>query len=143
MLFLKNILTALYFLDPKQINRYTYIITMNTMTSMSAFLSKNYFCIQCKTGYYHISKHKCNNPCIYCHHIHEDGFDRWVHCADCNRNFRNNICFDKHKQSTKNGNSTCSKHYKCKACDKLINISLHKKEHRCGESYCKTCKDFF
>ena len=110
---------------------------------MPAFLSKNYFCVQCKTGYDHISKHRCNNHCVYCHHIHEDGIEKWMHCTHCNRNFRSSVCFDKHKQSTKSGNSTCSTHYKCKTCNQFINTKLHKKEHRCDESYCKTCKDFF
>jgi len=78
---------------------------------MPAFLSKSYFCVKCKIGYDHLARHKCNNPCDLCHHIHTDEPDSWTYCIDCNRNFKNNTCFAKHKETTQNGNFTCNTHY--------------------------------
>lgn len=115
----------------------------DVITSMAGFLCKNYYCVRCKTGYDHVSKHRCNNPCASCHHVHDDGEENSIHCEDCNRYFRNNHCFDRHKMTTISGKSTCKTHYKCKICSQLINTSMHKKPHKCGESYCRTCRDFF
>lgn len=86
---------------------------------------------------------RCNNPCASCHHVHEDGVETPIHCEDCNRYFRNNHCFDRHKMTTQSGKSTCKTHYKCKICSQLINTNMHNKPHKFRESYCRTCRDFF
>jgi hypothetical protein len=115
----------------------------DVITSMPAFLSKSYFCVKCKTGYDHVARHKCNNPCDLCHHVYADEIESWTYCKDCNRKFKNKTCFVKHKELTKHGNSTCNTHHKCTTCNQLISKQMHKKPHQCGERYCKTCKDFF
>ena len=115
----------------------------DVITSMPAFLSKSYFCAKCKTGYDHVARHKCNNPCDLCHHVHADEIESWTYCKDCNRKFKNKTCFVKHKELIKHGNSTCNTHHKCATCNQLISKQMHKKPHQCGERYCKTCTDLF
>ena len=115
----------------------------DVITSMPAFFSRNYFCVKCKLGYDHKTRHRCNNPCICCHYVHEEGTEDWKSCSDCRRSFRNVICYELHNTMTIEGNSTCRTYYKCKQCDQTINTRLHKKPHHCKEQYCKACKDFF
>ena len=106
-------------------------------------MNKEYFCLQCKRGYDKKEKHKCNNPCNCCLHIHEDGLTNRKHCQDCNRYFKNDICYTLHKKQKASGKSTCKMHYRCIACSQNINNERHRKPHTCGEKYCKICKDFF
>ena len=115
----------------------------DVITTMSGFLNKKYFCLQCKRGYDKKEKHKCNNPCNCCLHIHEDGLTNRKHCQDCNRYFKNDICYTLHKKQKASGKSTCKMHYRSIACSQHINKEMHRKPHTCGEEYCKMCKDFF
>lgn len=87
--------------------------------------------------------HRCNNPCIYCHHIHEFKSEEWIYCKDCHRHLQNGVCFELHKRKSKLGKSTCEKYFKCNKCDQTINMKYHKNQHVSGENYCKVCKDFF
>ena len=115
----------------------------DVITKMPAFLCKNYYCELCKKGYDHKERHKCNNPCYCCKSIHADEGE-WVICNDCNRYFKGDICYDLHKKTTPNGNSTCKQYYRC-TCGQQVNKAMHKKKnsHRCDNIYCKTCKDFY
>ena len=38
----------------------------DVITSMTAFLSRNYYCTKCQKGYDHKENHKCNNKCYAC-----------------------------------------------------------------------------
>lgn len=57
-------------------------------------------------------------------------------------NFLNQECFDLHYRKTEKGKSTCEAYYRCNQCSQLINRSKHKRDHVCGETYCKTCKEY-
>lgn len=115
----------------------------DVITTMPGFLNKHFFCHKCKKGYDHEETHKCNNPCIYCHRIHETVSEAWMYCEDCHRHFQNQTCFGLHKKKSEKGKSTCETYFKCKLCDQVINMRFHKRSHVCGEHYCKICKDFF
>ena len=115
----------------------------DVISRISGFLNRNFFCLKCKNGYDHMETHRCNNPCIYCHHIHEFKSEKWIYCRDCHRHLQNGVCFELHKRQTKLGKSTCEKYFKCNKCDQTINMKYHKNQHVCGENYCKVCKDFF
>ena len=56
---------------------------------MPAFLGRSYFCVKCNSGYQHLSRHHCNDPCTLCHNIHDERDEDWKYCQVCNRNFRN------------------------------------------------------
>ncbi|MEW8544218.1 MAG: hypothetical protein AB2693_11855, partial [Candidatus Thiodiazotropha sp.] len=55
----------------------------DVITSMPAFLCKNYFCVKCQRGYDKKEKHKCNNVCYACRKIHNDHEEEWIQCSDC------------------------------------------------------------
>ena len=115
----------------------------DVITSMPAFLSKNYYCTKCYKGYDHKAKHQCNNVCYACRKVHDVHEDKWLHCVSCNRFFRGQECFDLHITMTSKGNSTCKSIYRCSDCQKTVNRKLSKKTHRCGDVYCGVCKDFY
>ncbi|XP_052090772.1 zinc finger protein 160-like [Mytilus californianus] len=115
----------------------------DVITSMPAFLSRSYYCDTCQKGYQHKEEHRCNNICTSCHKIHEKTEEDWIYCNDCNRHFKGEHCYNLHIRTTSKGHSTCNSYYRCKVCSQTINKNMHKKTHKCGESYCKTCKDFF
>ena len=86
--------------------------------------------------------HACNNACIYCRHIHDAASEEdWVHCQDCNRYLKHSTCFELYRRKTKADKSIREQYFRCTKCDQ-INMRLHKRNHECGEQYCKTCKDF-
>ena len=114
------------------------------ITKMTGFLNRNFFCDKCKKGYDHKHRHACNNPCHFCRKLHpDDESEAWQYCEICNCKFLNQTCFEKHKTKTEHGQSTCEQFYRCRDCNQLINRSKHRKAHLCGETYCKTCKDYY
>jgi hypothetical protein len=57
-------------------------ITVNhydVITSMTAFLSRIYFCTNCYKGYNTKEEHACNNVCHNCRKIHDQTEDDWIH----------------------------------------------------------------
>ena len=116
----------------------------DVITSMAAFLTKNYYCTKCQKGYDHKENHKCNNVCHMCCKIHNDNSDEnWVYCPTCNRYFKGQKCFNLHQQQTAKENSTCKTLIRCGECGSTINTKKHKRKHVCGESFCNVCKDFY
>jgi hypothetical protein len=115
----------------------------DVITSMPAFLNRSYYCHSCHKGYQHREEHRRNNICSSCHKIHEQSEDDWIYCLECNRYFKGTDCYELHRIITNKGISTCNSYYRCKACNQTINKKMHKKKHKCGEVYCKTCKDYF
>ena len=127
----------------KRIYLYFHDNHYDVVTSMPAFLSRNYFCTKFNTGYDHKENHKCNNVCHSCRKVHQKTENVWIHCKDCNRFTQAQECFDLHKRVTKKRNSTCRTLCRCKDCGKTINRRMYNAKHVCGEAYCNTCKDFF
>ncbi|WAQ94828.1 LOW QUALITY PROTEIN: hypothetical protein MAR_007299 [Mya arenaria] len=128
--------------DGKPIYLYSHNEHFDVITTVACFLNRSYFCIQCKKGYSNKEQHACNNPCVYCHRLHEDDTTHWEYCSDCNRYFINTACSAMHKQNHDTGTSTCCLYYKCRECGQAINMRKHKKPYMCNETYCKTCNEF-
>ena len=126
----------------KKIYLYFHDNHYDVITSMPAFLSRNYYCTKCNTGYDHKEDHNCKNICHACRKVHEPSFENWIECDKCHRFFRGQQCFDLHKRATLNGNSICKSVYRCNECGKTVNRKLDK-NHVCGRIYCHTCRDFF
>ena len=114
----------------------------DVITSMSAFLSKVYYCTTCNKGYDHTEDHKCNNVCHACRKVHEVSAEDWIQCESCLRFFRGQLCYELHKKTTAKGNSICKSIYRCTDCGKTVNRKLDK-NHICGRTYCHACQDFF
>ena len=103
------------------------------ITSMTAFLRRNYFCTHCLKGYKNKSAHRCDNTCAACHNegvcIETDK----QQCNDCHRWFVSQDCFDNHLRLR-----TCERLYLCQ-CKQLIH-KRHSSGHRCGYRECTVCK---
>ncbi|CAC5384163.1 unnamed protein product [Mytilus coruscus] len=127
----------------KKIYLYHHNEHCDVITSMPAFLNRSYYCNICQKRYQHKEEHKCNNICTSCHKIHEIVNQEWLYCKDCNRYFQGDVCFQLQAKKTSQGRSTCTSYYRCKECGQSMNRKMHKKEHQCGEVYCKTCKDYY
>ena len=68
----------------KKIYLYLHDDHFDVITSLPAFLGRGYFCHKCQKGYDHKQRHHCNNPCLQCHHIHDDLDKEWIECKSCN-----------------------------------------------------------
>lgn len=115
---------------------------MTIITSMPAFLSRNYCCTKCNTGYDHKERHKCNNLCHACRKIHDEVAAKWLHCNECRQYFKGRKCFELHLATSTSGNSTCSSIYRYSRCDKTVNRKINQ-NHQCGQTYCYTCQYFY
>ena len=114
------------------------------VTSLSAFYQNSYSCVKCLKGYDSKLNHKCQNTCMLCRSddcpstIQQEEFK---HCDKCNRNFKDDQCFQNHIDT-----NVCSKYFKCKHCDVLCSVKLLKKSIKrvivCGTTLCKMCKRF-
>ena len=67
--------------------------------------------------------------------------DTWVHCAECNRNFKNPVCYTNHKTKLIKGKTVCKSFYRCKTCDAYVSEAMTAKrgKHVCTQYYCSTC----
>ena len=67
----------------------------------------------------------------------------WMYCRDCNRYFKNQVCFNNHKQLNEYGSSSCLRYIKCHDCNKVIKrVNQAPEAHHCGQLKCNTCKEF-
>ena len=76
------------------------------ITSMTAFLSRIYFCANCYKGYNTKEEHACNDVCHKFPKIHDQTEYDWINCQDYGRYFKGPTCFNLHKKTTPLGNST-------------------------------------
>ena len=74
----------------------------NVITSMPAFLSKNYYCHTCKKGYTRGDKHKCPDKCLSCFKAEKHTGDNTV-CEKCNRVFFGEPCYKEHLRNRSKG----------------------------------------
>jgi len=72
----------------------------DVITSMTGFLNRSYFCVNCKKGYQHKERHICNEPCYHCKHLHNNKEEEWKKCLTCNCSFVNQTCFNLYLQKT-------------------------------------------
>jgi hypothetical protein len=74
------------------------------ITSPSGFFCSMNWCSLCNSCYAHKTKHSCIDHCSACMTLDTDGclfgLGRTKHCADCNRDFYGNVCFETHKNKT-------------------------------------------
>jgi hypothetical protein len=63
----------------KKIYLYYHDNHYDVITSMTAFLSRKYFCTNCYNGYNTKEEHASNNVCHNCRKIHDQTEDDWIH----------------------------------------------------------------
>ena len=107
----------------KKIYLYYHDNHYDIISSMSGFLSRNYYCTHCNNGYSNKEDHKCNLVCHACRKVHEetDEVVGWIGCEKCHRFFKGERCFALHEKVTAKGNSTCLAIYRCTNCEKTVN----------------------
>ena len=130
----------------KQIYLYHHENHFDIITSVSSFLGRGYWCLECKKGYNKKVEHRCNKVCKCCFTDGCQGFTQkapWRECGTCHRMFVGDECYAKHCRPNREGQSVCQKFYKCKKCNKVLSHQKKKPEdHMCGEKMCWNCEEF-
>ena len=113
----------------------------DVITKLPGFLSRSYFCRRCLKAYSNTTDHVCPTMCGSCRAfgcvLEGDG----IECDECNRVFKNQACYDRHKNEPINGGgrTVCEVIRRCKKCGKVMDVR-HMKDggHICGKK-CRTC----
>ena len=130
----------------KQIYLYHYENHFDIITSISSFLGKNYWCLECMKGYDVKEKHRCSKVCKCCFTEGCLGITLkapWRECGTCHRMFAGTDCYANHCRPNRDGQSVCQKFYKCQKCYKVISHKKRKPEdHMCGENMCWNCEEY-
>jgi len=98
------------------------------IANLTGAMSKQYMCggcsKNCDTGVTHKCSEACSDcmsipPCISTHIR--------IPCGSCNRTFRSQACFDKHKTNKLKGKPVCMQKRNCGKCNSLIT-----RKHECS-----------
>ena len=111
----------------------------DTLLSIKGFLGRSYFCNHCLKGYDHTTDHLCPAMCRCCRAFDCEWDDTRKVCTECDRQFKNQACYDHHNQPMNGGGRTvCQVIRKCPGCNKPMDVRKHRNGHICGKK-CKTC----
>ena len=114
----------------------------DVITSMPAFFARKQYCHTCKKPYDHTGDHICPELCKLCY-FSNCPIDSWVPCTDCNRFFKSQECFDRHKQNIGQGKSLCASVAKCDQCHNVVRRGrLRPDLHHCGQTKCSICNQY-
>ena len=115
----------------------------DVITTLPGFLNTSYFCHVCHKAYDHTTDHLCKGMCRSCRGfgcvIHDNG----MVCNECDRLFKNQACYDRHKQQPIDGGgkTVCEKIRKCPKCKQSMDVRKIGKPHQCVDNKkCPTCK---
>ena len=113
----------------------------DVITKLPGFLSRSYFCRRCHKAYSNTTDHVCPTMCGSCRAFGCVLEGEGIVCNECNRLFKNQACYDRHKNEPINGGgrSMCEVVRKCEKCGKATDVR-HMKDggHTCGKK-CRTC----
>ena len=121
----------------------------DAITKINGFFSSRHYCTVCLVGYN--DDHRCPKSCAKCKRRDcPSGDDENILCRECNRQFRNDDCFNFHKEKRiitrgpkkgEQGSSLCEKYWQCTVCHKTIQRNLRDpQEHICYEYQCRLCQ---
>lgn len=110
----------------------------NVITSLTAAFCCNFYCEACSTPFDHRISHRCKSVCDCCRTISPPCMLEFsgIKCSDCNRLFRNQVCFSAHQKEI------CESLKLCSTCNKHIRPKQRKDKHVCGEIFCHPCQKF-
>ena len=115
----------------------------DVITTLPGFLNTNYFCHLCHKGYDHTTDHLCIAMCRSCRGFGCVIQDNGMTCNECDRLFKNQVCYDRHKQEPINGDgrTVCEAIRKCPTCHHSMDVKKINRPHQCvDEKKCPTCK---
>lgn len=104
------------------------------------------YCAKCKKVYG--KEHVCASSCAICRSKeNHSAEEKWVHCGECNRYFKQGDCFEYHLEQEQ-----CQEVWKCN-CSTLKKLKKKvfttrgllkrsKEEHVCDENFCFVCKEW-
>ena len=113
----------------------------DVITTLPGFLRRSYFCHRCHKAYDHTTDHICTSMCDMCRGFECIWEGKGITCNECDRVFRNQACYDRHKNEPINGGgrTVCEVIRKCEKCSKPMDVRhLNPKGHICGKK-CETC----
>ena len=113
----------------------------DVITKLPGFLNTNYFCHQCHKGYDHTTDHLCHGRCWSCRGVGCIIEDNGITCQECDRFFKNQTCYDRHKQEPINGGgrTVCEAVRKCPKCKKSMDVRKLNKHPCVDNRECPTC----
>ena len=114
----------------------------DVITKLPGFLNTNYFCHRCHKGYDHTTDHLCDGVCHSCRGVGCTIENNGMECQECHRLFKNQVCYDRHKQEPSNGGgrSVCQAVRKCLKCKKSMDVRKLNKHPCVDNKKCSTCK---
>ena len=112
----------------------------DVITKLPGFLSRSYFCQRCHKTYDHTSDHVCPTMCSSCRGFGCVFEAKGIVCNECDRLFKNQVCYDRHKNEPMDGGgrTVCEVIRKCDKCSKVMDVRQIKNGHICGKK-CRTC----
>ena len=128
--------------DPeKSIYLYFHANHFDVITSLPGFLNRSYFYHRCHKAYSNTCDHLCDDMCRSCRGIECKLVGSGITSNECNRLFKNQACYDNHKQPINGGGrSLCEVIRKCPKCGKAMDVrKLKDGGHICGKK-CNSCK---
>ena len=112
----------------------------DVITSLPGFLNKSYFCHRCHKPYSNTTDHLCKDQCHSCGGFDCDLQGDGIVCNECDRVFKNQACYDRHKQPINGGGRIgCEVIRKCPKCGDAMDVRRMGKGHICGKN-CPLCK---
>ena len=114
----------------------------DVITSLPGFLNTNYFCHTCHKGYDHTTDHLCDGMCWSCRGVGCTIEDNGIICKECDRLFKNQVCYDRHKQEPINGGgrTVCEAVKNCPKCHKSMDVRKLNKHPCVDNKKCSTCE---
>ena len=112
----------------------------DVITTLPGFLRRGYFCHRCHKAYDHTSDHVCPTMCSSCRGFGCVFEAKGIVCNECDRLFKNQACYDRHKNEPIDGGgrTVCEVIRKCDKCSKAMDVRKIKNGHICGKK-CRTC----
>ena len=114
----------------------------DVIRSLPGFLNAHYFCHTCYKPYDVTTDHMCRGMCGSCRGFGCVLQDNGMTCNECDRLFKNQACYDRHKQQPINGGgrTVCEVIRKCPKCKQSMDVRRIGKGHQCVDKKCPTCK---
>ena len=128
--------------DPeKSIYLYYQANHYDVITKLPGFLNTSYFCHACHKGYDHTTDHLCDGMCQSCRGVGCTIEDNGITCQECDRFFKNQTCYDRHKQEPIDGSgkTVCEKIRKCPKCHNSMDVRKLNNHPCVDNKECPTC----